>query len=367
MPLNQPNGFSCARMLPRLAAAFLCGLLAVAALFSSDARAQTVARQWNEALLDAIRIDFPAPTVHSRNLYHSSAAMYDAWAAYDNVAQGQYFTEKHTSANVAAARQEAISYAAYRVLSERYTHAVNPVASQTRFDAVMDNLGYDKNYTSTVGNSPAAVGNRIAQHILSSTINDGSNEANGYVDNTGYQAVNTPMIVDYPSVTNPQHTPLADPNRWQPLYIESQTLQNGIPVGFNLQQYVGPHWGSVETFAMGRDGTSGPHSWSDIDPGAPPQLGGVGDAAYRANTRQLIEFSSKLDPTHGGGAEMVNLSPGANGNRPLGTHDNQGYAVNPSTGQPYADNWVKQADYGRVLAEYWADGPHRKRLPATGT
>ena len=29
----------------------------------------SVARQWNDALLDAIRIDFPAPTIHARNLY----------------------------------------------------------------------------------------------------------------------------------------------------------------------------------------------------------------------------------------------------------------------------------------------------------
>ena len=43
----------------------------------------SVARMWNEQLLDAIRRDFPAPTLHSRNLFHVSAAMWDAWAAYD--------------------------------------------------------------------------------------------------------------------------------------------------------------------------------------------------------------------------------------------------------------------------------------------
>ncbi len=46
----------------------------------------SVARLWDEALLDAIRRDFPAPTVHARNLYHVSAAMWDAWAAYDPAA-----------------------------------------------------------------------------------------------------------------------------------------------------------------------------------------------------------------------------------------------------------------------------------------
>ncbi len=47
----------------------------------------SVARQWNEELLNAIRADESRPTVHSRNLFHVSAAMYDAWACYDPVAE----------------------------------------------------------------------------------------------------------------------------------------------------------------------------------------------------------------------------------------------------------------------------------------
>ncbi|MEZ4849309.1 MAG: hypothetical protein R3B93_11980 [Bacteroidia bacterium] len=47
----------------------------------------SVARKWNDALLDAIRVDFARPTVHARNLFHSSVAMYDAWAAYDETAE----------------------------------------------------------------------------------------------------------------------------------------------------------------------------------------------------------------------------------------------------------------------------------------
>ena len=44
---------------------------------------KSVARLWDEAILDAIRRDIPRPTVHARNLYHLSAGMWDAWAAYD--------------------------------------------------------------------------------------------------------------------------------------------------------------------------------------------------------------------------------------------------------------------------------------------
>ena len=49
--------------------------------------AHSVARKWNEVLLEAIRNDFARPTVHARNLFHTSIAMYDAWAAYDEQAE----------------------------------------------------------------------------------------------------------------------------------------------------------------------------------------------------------------------------------------------------------------------------------------
>ena len=41
----------------------------------------SVARRWDEALLDAIRRALPNPPVHARNLYHLSAALWDASAA----------------------------------------------------------------------------------------------------------------------------------------------------------------------------------------------------------------------------------------------------------------------------------------------
>lgn len=343
----------------------LQALLIISALLtlSPTANAQhSVARQWNDALLDAIRIDFPAPTVHSRNLYHTSAAMYDAWAAFDDVATGHFYTEKHTTADTMAARNEAISYAAYRVLSQRYSIANDPAASQQLFDAVMDNLGYDKGVNTTVGNSPAAIGNRIAAQLLANTLGDGSNEANDYVDTTGYTPVNTPMTVDYPGVVGPQAAPITDPNRWQPLFIDSAFTQNGLE-GFDLQEFIGPHWGEVTTFAMGRTGNPQPYSWSGIDPGAPPKLSGAGDQEYRDDTVLLIEYSNALDPTQGPGSQMINISPRVAGNRPLGTHNDQGYVMNPVTGQPYADNMVRRADYGRVLAEFWADGPESETPP----
>src|SRR5260370_26491650 len=54
----------------------------------------SVARRWDEALLDAIRRALPNPPVHARNLFHLSVAMWDAWAAYDATASGYVFKEK---------------------------------------------------------------------------------------------------------------------------------------------------------------------------------------------------------------------------------------------------------------------------------
>ncbi len=47
----------------------------------------SVAREWNEQLLDAIRNDVARPTSHARNLFHGAVIMYDAWAIFDEEAE----------------------------------------------------------------------------------------------------------------------------------------------------------------------------------------------------------------------------------------------------------------------------------------
>ena len=42
-------------------------------------REKSIARRWDEQILAAIRVDLPRPPVHARNLFHVSAAMWDAW------------------------------------------------------------------------------------------------------------------------------------------------------------------------------------------------------------------------------------------------------------------------------------------------
>ena len=104
-------------------------LLSFISFFSSAQ--QSVARQWNEQLLQAIRSDFSRPTVQARNLFHSAVIMYDSWTLFDTTAKtvllgktfGGYnciFNGIAAPTDVEAARHEIISYAMYRLLSHRF-------------------------------------------------------------------------------------------------------------------------------------------------------------------------------------------------------------------------------------------------------
>ena len=166
----------------RLRSIGLVGLVLVAMCASKIALADhSVARVWDDQLLHAISIDTARPTVHARNLFHLSTAMYDAWAAYDPTALQYVHHEKLSAPDIEAARNEAISYAAYDLIKHRFVigpAGVGPGAFQTLVDIrqQMIDLGYDPDNTSTVGNSPAAVGNRIAQSVINYGLADGSSE-----------------------------------------------------------------------------------------------------------------------------------------------------------------------------------------------
>ena len=104
---------------------------------TTDLPGWSVARRWDEALLNAIRRSLPNPPVHARNLFHVSVAMWDAWAAYDPTASGYLFKEKLHVCDLTAARNEAISYAAYRVLTARFIKAVGADKSLSEFADIM--------------------------------------------------------------------------------------------------------------------------------------------------------------------------------------------------------------------------------------
>jgi hypothetical protein len=316
--------------------------------------AWSAARVWDEQVLDAIRRDLPRPTVHARNLFHMSAAMWDAWATYDPKAQGYLTHEKLHADDVGSARSEAISFAAYRILTERYAPAIGGKESLAEFDKAFAAQCYDKDFTATAGETPAALGNRIAAAVIAYGLEDGSNEQNDYAAPATYDPVNPPLIVTEPG------TKMRDPDRWQPLALDKQEAQNGIFIPGKVQKSVTPFWGHVKSFGLPASDTGTP-----IDPGEPPKIRdrkakGAKYNDYKAAAVRLISLSAQLDPSEG---VTIDISPATLGNNDLGTNDGDGYSINPATGDPYDPDLVPRADFARALAEFWADGPNSETPP----
>ena len=268
--------------------------------------------------------------------------MWDAWAAYDEGATG-YFVDANAPDGD---KETAISFAAYEVLRSRYALAGGGNESLDEFESVMtrlclDPLDPDRSDPTTA----AGFGTMIAEEILTATENDGSRERDAYIS-PDYVPVNDPMIVSQPG------TELADPNRWQPLLLDEAITQNGIPLASGLQTFVGAHWGFVTPFALAPSNDGLP-----LDPGPPPWFG---TEAYAAGVVEVIELGGRLTAD---GSSIIDISPASLGNNRLGTNDGSGYVQNPATGEAYAENRVDEADFGRVIAEFWADGPSSETPP----
>ena len=324
----------------------------------TDLNLHSVAGWWNRVLLDAIRADLPFPTVHSRNLYHVSAAMWDAYWSYDPTGWQRakpVFHQENIDVSALgsqreAAQLEAISYAAYRVLIERYRNSVGHTRSEAAFRWLMSQLGYNPDFTGTSGESPATVGNRIGFAVLAANRDDGANEAGNYADTSGYTPRNAPL--DF-KLTG---TVMQEPNYWQPLLFDRAFTQNGIELGATVQSFVGSNWRMVRGFALDKPTPS----TVAIDPGPPPRLNSETAAEYRQQALEVIRYSSQLDPSDG---VLIDISPGAMLNNDLGTNNGHGHVINPITNQAYAANMVRRGDYGRVMAEFWADGPDSETPP----
>lgn len=366
--------------------------------------APSVAREWNEALLFAIRRDLARPTVHARNLHHVSAAMYDAWAVYGGRAGFAFLVDGNgpeacrlstderaairaaAGDDVAAAREVAVGHAAWRLLDHRFGSSRRGPQLLARFESVATRQGLDREDIDASGTtSPAAVGARVADCLIDAGTRDDANEIDDYA-NIDYAPVNPPL-----DPTLPGNPGIADPNRWQPLSLATFIDQSGNVTG--TPSYLGADWGRLVPFALDEgdrsereiDGVTVP-VW--LDPGPPPTLGDdpAANRPYQEGNALVVRWSSMLDPADG---VTVDISPGALGNLgpldglpadpaaildvydaadggtsgPDGAFAATGHAVNPSTGLPYASNVVLRGDYTRVLAEFWADGPDSETPP----
>ncbi len=208
-------------------------MLAVILIFAlARAAPQTAARDnvvllWNEAALQAIQAARTPPPVAARALAIAHTCMFDAWAAYDDVAVGTRLggslrrpKSEHTIAN----KEKAISFAAYRALVD-----LLPSQKMMKFDPLMDQLRFDSSDDSSDLETPSGIGNAACRAVLDFRHHDGANQLGdlhpvAYSDYTGFTPANTAEV-------------LANPNRWQPLLV------NGVP-----QRWLLPQWGLVAPF-----------------------------------------------------------------------------------------------------------------------
>lgn len=368
------------------------------AVSDSDDQA-TVAREWTEATLFAIRRDLARPTVHARNLFHLSASMYDAWALYDATAIPVFMqssaapecqfssVEKNALLQVISdandkklAQQVAVAHAAWNVLNYRFKNSRQGTELLAHFVELAMSQGLDKSNELRADQTHAAViGLRVANCIIATGALDLSNEANDYA-NINYVSINPaldPIMEGNPSIV--------DVNRWQPLQLVTFIDQSGNVT--DTPTFIGADWGMLEPFSLTTsdksiitiDGIEVP-VW--LDPGRPPMLSDDPNTntTFLSGNALVVMWSAQLDPAD---ETTIDISPGGIGNLvPLSElGDNQadilseydamngglgkstGHALNPHTGQPYPSNRVRLGDYTRVLAEFWADGPESETPP----
>ncbi len=368
-------------------------LLCIPFLVFSQEEPLSITQKWMDVLLKMIENDGQGPTIQARNLFHTSAAMYDAWAAYDKN-ENTFFLGKEyhghhlefdpefktMSSNVDSLRNIAISYAAYNVIQYRYSQ----YGSKGRTVDIAVNLMEDLQLT--VNNrdvdyksgSPEALGNYIANHIIEIGQQDGSLEEESH-QSESYEFINSNLKPGDSGVGV-----LDDPNKWQPIDVNTYVRKKGLDKtlqDWNLllvdgnTQFLTFFWGNVLPFALSEKKAS-----VYFDPGAPPFFdpeNEVCTSEYQWGFQLVQDWSGYLDPFKN--KTIWDVSPkgitSLEGHLPVGFEAYQKYyskaknnlpkehKTNPYTKKPYVKNHTKQGDYCRVIAEFWVDGPTTKSPP----
>jgi hypothetical protein len=199
---------------------------------------------WTQTALQAVRAGRPGPPMAARSFAIMYTCMYNAWCAYDAVAQP-------TAAGEAARRPlaertpdnkaMAMSHAAYVALVDQFPN------QKPAFDAYLKSLGYDPGMATADPLSPAGIGTVLARAEVEFCHADGANQLGdlapggaAYADYTGYVPKNPPMIVNAP-------TPLEAipaPDHWQPLTYADMAGALRTPV------FLAAAWERVRPFAL---------------------------------------------------------------------------------------------------------------------
>lgn len=276
-------------------------------LFTPNTQPHSPAIDWVEAMLEGIERNPPAPTATTWRMYVVLSSMYDAWTAYvpEAIATDPGFDLKRpTTERTEANKEQAVAYAAHNALTHVFPK------QESIFDAVLELQGLAPS-ASVDPTSAAGIGNIAADRVIRTRSYPGAN-AFDFSDT---------VLDDFGEPYRPSEG--SDGNHWVPLIVPTGTLvdDHGVPTwsrddpdSYRVQQFLTPHWGATMPFAL----TSG----DQFRPSPPPLLGSdapytdalgrtsTNDEAFRSQTEEILGYSATLDDVH------------------------------------------------KVIAEFWADGPH---------
>jgi len=232
-----------------------------------------LAYQWGKVALMATANDTekfnPRPTITSRYLGLVFTSIFDAWSRYDEKAVPVYLENvlrRPASEQTLKNKEIAISYAAYRALSEYF------YSDERMFRDFMAKLGLDPDNASLDPATPEGIGNLAAKTVIEKRKMDGSNQygdeygsdGKSYFDYTGYTPVNTP-------------DENIDLNRWQSKYFSDGKGGTFAPTCLT------PYWHKVKPVAL--------TSADQFRPGPPPL---VGSEQLEMEVKEVVDVQAKL-------------------------------------------------------------------------
>ena len=299
----------------------------------ADLGGRSVARVWDEALLDGIRRDVPAPTVHARNLFHTSAAMWDAWAAYDPDAEGYFVDEKHEADDVRARRGGEL---------RRLPGPPPPLLLRRRAPGNVRRAGRD--------HGVPLLPDRLHQHR--GRLARGARQPH----RPGRDRRGARRRLAGAAPLRRHRLPAGEPaaGGGRPGRPDGRPEPVAASPWRRTWRRTGCRYRGTSSASSGRSGgTRRPPGFGrrlPVDPGPPPRLGDdpASTQAFQQAAVDVILDSSYLDP---GDGATIDIGPGAFGDNPLGTNDGDGRRQPVDEG-PYAPTSWRGATSrraGRVL------------------
>ena len=187
----------------------------------------TLSVRWDKVAEEAVTAARTGPTIGGRAIAMVHTAVYDAWAAGDDTADGVHFEADVNWSERRIGR--AMSHAAHATLVALFPDQAD------RFDAALRDLGLEPG----AAGAEAALGRAAAAALLDARMEDGANQANGYAAPT--DANGDPIY----AVVNGGPGRMVDIERWTPENVPID------PEDVDPEQtFLTPQWGTVTPFGL---------------------------------------------------------------------------------------------------------------------